>query len=525
MLVVSLVAGCGSSGRDSNDATPGGNSGGQPGEPGAGVGGTGGMGGDTAGPPAPALDGRMTPPPDFDPTQSYAWDPPPADITVDALVEGQPGAMTLERALTEVPTGGVIRIDPSLAGAVLETSGPLEVDRSLTLDASQAPGFTLDGGGADGGIRVGRDLHVRLVGLTIRNVVTDQTGGGVYVDQADGEQRTSVEVIGCLFENNRGAAAGGLYVRRRIDAVVRDSVFRGNVAVDGSGDDLGKGGGAISTRAEGSLRIERVVFTRNDGPEAGAVYSIGQGVTVVHAVFLENGGVAGNGAMLTDGGSVTLDGVLVKGNHGEDFGGAVQLYGYGDYGDHIVVRRSVFLDNWTTNDKGGAAYLTGAEIELDSAIFVRNQSNVDAGAIYFPGSGPVRITNSIFGENECTERSGAGFRMDAGGPVTIEDSMFVSNRAGESGGAFWLQPVIEGSVTGTIFSDNEVGQFVSAGMANGGDLLFFPIRDNPEGPFAEAIDADPLLSPLEEKNGVWWYPMANGSPAAGLGAHFPETAP
>lgn len=475
-------------------------------------------------PPVPSLEGRMTPPTSYDPTGSYAWDPPPADLVVNALEPGAPETLTLAEALAMATDGVVIRIAPELAGAVLQTREPLEVRRSVTIDASAAPGFTIDAEGRAGGIRVGRDLHTTLVGLSIRNVVSEALGGGVFVDQADGEARGSLTVVGCVFENNVGAAAGGLYVRRRIDSVIRDSIFRGNRASEATGDDMGKYGGAISARSAGSLRVERVVFSDNDAPgQAGALYSIAQAVTVVHSVFVNNGGDAGHGAMLTDGGDVRLDGVLFQGNRGRAFGGAVQLYGYASAGDELTIQRTVFVDNETTNDKGGAAYLIGASIRIDTSVFVRNRSRQDAGAIYLPGSGPVHIVNSLFGENECTSRSGGGFRADAGEAITIERSMFVRNVAGESGGAFWMQPSLAGRVSATIFSENQRGQLVARDVTNGGENLFFPIPEMPSSRWEGSTYADPLLGPLEERNGVWWYPPMPGSPTSSIGPVFPET--
>jgi hypothetical protein len=511
-LLWAVAIGCGGDGASSPRAERPGDAGGATGrEPGGGR------------PPSAPLDGRMTPPADYDPTKRYDWAAPPADIVVNAIADGASGAVTLPRALERVRDGGVIRVDASLAGAVFRPTSPIVVERSVTIDASQAAGFTIDAEGRDAGIRVGRDLHTVFVGLTIRNVRSSQTGGGLYVDQADGPALGSVKVIGCTFENNQGLAAGGLYVRRRMTAEVRDSVFVKNVALEGTGDDRGKTGGALSARAEGSLTLERVVFRENDAPGAGAVYSIGQPVSVVHGLFFKNGGQAEHGAILVDGGSVLLDGVLVRENQGSGFGGAAQLYGYSAEGDRIVVRRSVFLDNWTTNDKGGAAYMIGAEMEIDSAVFVRNRSKVDAGAIYFPGDGVVRITNSVFGENECTSRSGGGFRKDAGGAVTIARSMFVRNRAGESGGGFWMDPSIDGSLAASILSDNEGGAFVGAKVQNGGENVFWPAPRNPTGPFATSRFEDPQLGPLEEKNGVWFYPVRAGAPPLGVGPSFSET--
>lgn len=520
VLLLVVLAACGGGMQGGNEgglgAGPGGFSGNSAGAPGSG--GSGGVG------VVDALDGRMTPPPNYDPTLKYEWTAPPADVVVNALKSGDSGAVTLADALADAVGGMVIRIAPELAGAVLRTNAPVVVDQSVTIDASQAPGFTIDAGETNGGLRVGRDLRTRFIGLTIRNVRTTEVGGGLYVDQADGADRGSVEVIGCVFENNHGAATGGLYIRRRVNAIVRDSVFRKNRGVDAKGDDLGKAGGAISSRAEGSLTIERVVFSENDSPQAGALYSIGQPLTVVHSVFIDNGGAAGHGAILSDGGSpLKLDGVLLQGNHGVDFGGAVQLYGYAKEGDLVTIRRSVFVDNWTTNDKGGAAYLIGAKIDIDSAVFVRNRALVDAGAIYFPGAGDVRITNSLFGENVCTARSGAGFRKDGGGPVTIERCMFAYNKAGESGGGFWMQPSINVSFADTVFTENEGGPFVAAGATNAGGNLFFPIVENPQGPLANSTFADPRLGPLKETNGVYWYPLLNASPAAEIGPSFPET--
>jgi len=188
--------------------------------------------------------------------------PPSTEITVMNLNDS--GSGSLRQALEDIAIGGTITFEPALAGATIAlTSGPLVPGSSVTIDAADAPGISLDGGGLYRGFEIGAGLTVDLSHLTVTNgygfqlaggilnngsltldhvtvsnnaMTTDggdfwQGGGGIY----NGEGAALDLIDSTVANNTSGWAGGGVFSFFNTTTTIKRSTISGNVATDVGG--------------------------------------------------------------------------------------------------------------------------------------------------------------------------------------------------------------------------------------------------------------------------------------------------
>lgn len=488
--------------------------------------------------PWPPVEGCIAPPPvGFDPTLDYDWTPLPGDHLVTSAEDDGPG--TLRDVLSRVEHGDVVTFDPALRGATVELDDELFVTKSITIDASAAPGFTLDARGRHRVMTLEKALNSTIVGLTFTNGDSPEEGGALRVRQADRgdpdnkNPRGSVTLIGCRFEDNEGPAAGAVLVGWRIDAVVRDCLFVGNDGTEGTQEQRGKSGGALATRQNASLRIERSAFVGNRGAKSGAVYNILEPVVVEDSVFVGNVATSGSGAFFTDGGNgagpsndpdngaegqIVLRRVRIVDNEGTGDGGAMLLWGYPR--DVIVIEHSVIANNLTSGDKGGGGRVHGLDDVIVSGTTVAdNASGQQGGGLWIDGRGDVHIVNATFSGNSVERDAGGGFAYHGSGDLLVESSLFAHNQAGRAAGAFWVRPAVEGTARNNVFAFNVVGENQGERHIGGGrpeDLgghVDFSLEGSDRGrAYADGEFADPLLTPLDSVDGTLLHTFGGDSP-------------
>ena len=223
------------------------------------------------------------------------------------------GDGSLRQALEDIAIGGTISFDPALAGSTIQlTSGPLVPVSDVTIDASAAPGISIDGGATDRVLIVNAGLTVNLSELTVTNgygfqlagcvlnngnltldhvtvtgclMTTDagdfwQGGGGIY----NGAGSTLNLIDSTVADNSSGFAGGGVYSFFDTDVFVERSTVSGNIAID-------VGGGF---RGLGDLVILNSTISGNTAwQRGGGVFGFGQFLNVTIAA--NHAGIGGGG--------------------------------------------------------------------------------------------------------------------------------------------------------------------------------------------------------------------------------------
>jgi beta-glucanase (GH16 family) len=282
--------------------------------------------------------------------------PPPTAITVTNSNDSGDGS--LRQALEDIAIGGTISMDPSLAGStILLTSGPLVPAGDVTIDASAAPGLSIDGGAADRVLIVDAGLTVNLSQLTIANGYGFQLAGCV-LNNGD-LSLDHVTVTGCLMTTNAG--------------------------------DFWQGGGGIYNGAGASLiLVDSSVSNNTAGWSGGGVYSFFNTAT-------------------------TIIRSTIGGNLSNDVGGGLRLLG------NAYIENSTISSNQSTGWYGGALFLTDGILEMVNSTVVDNLSPSFAPAAVFVGtfgdsSATLNLVNSIVARN-LTE--GCFLAPFGPGPVAI----------------------------------------------------------------------------------------------------------
>jgi len=159
--------------------------------------------------------------------------------------------------------------------------------------------------------------------------------------------------------------------------------------------------------------------------------------------YAENGELSG----------FTVANGLASGEEGQEHGGGAYLEEVS-----LVLRHNVFIGNTASTGHGGAIYVTGGEVQIDSNIIQENSAGVNGGGIYTYDGTPIINGNTIRGNSSSGAGSflslfGGGGICTYKGTPSIAGNTIIGNRADRDGGgirADFCTP----SVTGNIISGN-----------------------------------------------------------------------
>jgi hypothetical protein len=292
--------------------------------------------------------------------------PAPPEIVVTNLADS--GAGSLRQAILEVDNGGIITFDPSLAGATLAlTGGPLVLARDVTIDASAAPGISLDGGAADRLVIVEAGAEVTVRELTITNGYGFQLAGGIL--------------------NN------GMLTLERV------AVTGNTMTTDGG--DFWQGGAGIYNGENSSLRLLDSTVSDNDS------------------------GYAGGGVYSFFGTTTVIEGSTISGNTAADVGGGLRNLG------NLTMINSTVSGNVSTAWHGGGIFHTDGELSLTHSTFSANvaPAGTASGILVATFGAPASATlaNTIVEGNGAApacaiEGGGAATISSAGGNIDTDGS-------------------------------------------------------------------------------------------------------
>ncbi len=419
-----------------------------------------------------------------------------------------------------------VTFDCGAAAHSIVVDAELVVDRDLIIDGGPlvdgAPRVTLCGGGVRRIMRLASSFERDTPRLTVQRLGfvdgnspddgNDPAQGGGAIQRVGG----SLEVIGCIFSNNRAPA---------------------------SGQDVA--GGAIMSIGGGDTVIVDSAFVDNSASNGGALGNLGNGLVVDNSRFDTNaatgsGGNPGNGG---NGGSISVDGegrvvdlcgVDIVGSRANAFGGGIFRVAYTQEPTRLHL---VEIDGAAIADRdpslGGGLYLQNSTITITSTTVRRSTARGAGGAYIGPGS-VITFDNVSFDDNVAGSSLGGGLFLDGvvGGEVRF--STFSNNRA-PGPVAFGGAVVGDASAVrlrASLFIDNDAGNGfnpISCTTAfQGGEASFqFPVQrlgngggdggsDDPGSLCAPQITvADVELGAPEASGGVTVRRPAAGSAAAG----------
>jgi predicted outer membrane repeat protein len=194
------------------------------------------------------------------------------------------------------------------------------------------------------------------------------------------------------------------------------------------------------------------------GGDAVTLFHVSGGQVLITDLFLSDGRGANGGAILQDGGALTLDTVIILSNTATVRGGAL-------YSSAPLTVTTVSILSNTAGLSGGAFSLYGHSV-LNTVSFGFNKAEYD-GAVH--NQGTLSLTHGIFFSNTATlYYPGALANL---GTADIVDSRFVSNTSHSIGGALFNAFNAHLRLLDSIFVYNQTGYgWYGGGVYNLGSL-------------------------------------------------------
>jgi len=448
------------------------------------------------------------------------------------------GAGSLRAAIAAAQEGDILQFDQSLANQTITlTSGELVLSKNIEIDGSGAPNLTVSGNHASRIFSAGGGINFALKNLAIVDGKTSDKGGGVWLRDSG----TAITVTNCRFENNEAGVGGAIQIGYGGKATVLNSQFNGNKGVSANN---GFSAGAIANDGSGEMVIKDSQFTRNQGFNGGAIYSLLSPLTVENCIFRDNEAIGeGGGAIFTDGGNpvgpggtvggtIAVRGSWFEGNQAKGEGGALFLYGYPP--DKIILEDSTVINNSVAKGTQGfgngvargGGLRSNSDLTIRNVTFANNTSAGQGGGIWIDGDSPTNILNSTFSGNRVTDDVGGAMVLNTSikAPVNITNSTIINNSANRASGAIWMnaenQPV---TLTNSIVAFNTASvvdyeQQVGYQPRDGGGNTEYPAPKYPgRRVAANSQIVDPKLGTLQEVNGILTYSLPISEPVTKIG--------
>ncbi len=291
--------------------------------------------------------------------------PPPTEITV--INSNNAGDGSLREAVADIADGGTITFDPALAGSTVELLAPITLMRDVTIDASDAPGISLDGLATDRVLIVDSAATATVSHLTMQNGFGFQLAGCVLNNGSLTLDHATV--TGCLMTTDAG--------------------------------DFWQGGGGIYSGDGATLNLVDSTVSDNTAQwSGGGVYSFfNTTTTVVRST--------------------------ISGNVSNDVGGAFRLLG------NAEIVNSTISGNTSTGWHGGAIFQTDGDVSILNSTIANNVAPDFASSTLFIGQfggafvPTLTLTNTIITGNQfyACERfaSGTEGNVVSGGNNVVQD--------------------------------------------------------------------------------------------------------
>lgn len=211
-----------------------------------------------------------------------------------------------------------------------------------------------------GGVHIDEDGEFRMEGGTIYKCITDEDGGGVYLDGNSSNTKftmTGGRIYGCqTVDSADNCCGGGIYMNK-------GTINISNAKID---DCYSEDDGAAIYSLRGNIYLDRVIFSGNHCREQGAAIYTAHDTSKYVATVL------------------TAQNCIFAGNEANQDGGAVYINDNPEYNQAIVFHNCKFRGNSAKKD-GGALYINDDNIALSSCEIVGNSAGDEGGGVYVDG--------------------------------------------------------------------------------------------------------------------------------------------
>jgi hypothetical protein len=291
---------------------------------------------------------------------SYAagpWYVAPGGADANDCLSPATACATIGAAIGKASAGDTINI---AAGSYAES---LTIAKSVTLAASDPATTRIAAQPFNRTITISSGATVTIAGLTIRDGLTAESGGGVL-------NQGALTLNKVIVENNRARFDAGISNAANATLVLDRSIVRSNEATHGTG---GVGNGGTMTISQSLIQNNRA-----SGFSGGA--NVG-GVANSGTLMIVGSTIAGNtadriGGMLNNG-VVQMTNSTISGNSASAYGGAGGL------------------------DQRGAAALLHVTITANSSTNILGPTSSDAGGIVTGGTTRLRSTLLAGNSGDC----------------------------------------------------------------------------------------------------------------------------
>ncbi|MBE6823955.1 MAG: hypothetical protein E7513_01275 [Ruminococcaceae bacterium] len=389
-----------------------------------------------------------------------------SDATIDGCnftqnkAANSAGALAVQSSSNvELPDCTFIENSAVSGGAIYTSSDSYINMTNLVFDGNSANFSTNNSGGNGGAVYISGST-VTLDNVDFYNNSADNNAGGIYqgdcdlnIDSTcefsgnsagnhagaiyltyktnadgskDGSKLTATDVA---FENNTAQAGGAVSIRSACEAVMNNTLLKGN-SVTADGYDA-YGGGAIYV-GFGDLTLNNVNASGNNSVGyGGVVNSVGSTVNVVNGIYENNSAASGGVFNATSNSTVTMEGTVMNKNKstatssdGTIGGGAVNITG----GSLTVT--DVMMDNNSSGYYGAAIHGRKATVKISGDSSATNSTGTTGGALYFRESCNVTIDDMTISNNTAKSN---GVVYINGGKLNMNNITASGNKAGSGG--------------------------------------------------------------------------------------------
>ena len=260
--------------------------------------------------------------------------------------------------------------------------------------------------------------------------------GAIYVaDQAH------LRITNCVFEDNvsQRGLGGAIFSGYNVTAVVKDTFFKGNSALQG---------GALDVNNQSYLRTTNCTFEDNLAKWGGAIFlGFDLFCEINGSSFRNNSALQGGAINMQEEANVLITESKMEGNFASDIGGAILAA----FDATLTLREAYFTFN-NASDEAGALYVYQSECYITWCIFHSNTAKTVGGAVGISVTSSVTIENTNFTNNNSSD--GGAIYIEAKSTLQANMSSFWKNFANQCGGAFQVEGHSRATIENCLFISN-----------------------------------------------------------------------